>query len=87
MGEVAEGAAACGVPFDPDFIPKLLATTERMAPYAPSMRLDFLAKRALEIEYMYRRPLREAAVQGVRMPGVETIASQLSILDRANRGV
>ncbi|MCK7575250.1 MAG: 2-dehydropantoate 2-reductase [Chromatiales bacterium] len=85
MHEVAEGAAACGVPFDPDFIPKLLATTERMAPYAPSMRLDFLAKRALEIEYMYRRPLREAARHGVSMPAVETIATQLSILDRANR--
>jgi 2-dehydropantoate 2-reductase len=82
MQEVADGAAACGVPFDPDFIPKLLTITERMAPYAPSMRLDFQAKRALEIEYMYRRPLREAARHGVRLPAVETIASQLSILDR-----
>ncbi|QGU32119.1 2-dehydropantoate 2-reductase [Thermochromatium tepidum] len=86
MHEVAAGAAACGVPFAPDFIPQLLAATERMAPYAPSMRLDFLAKRPLEVEYLYRRPLREAARHGVRMPGVETIAAQLSLLDRANRG-
>ncbi|MGQ9660075.1 MAG: 2-dehydropantoate 2-reductase [Thermochromatium sp.] len=86
MHEVAQGAAACGVPFDPDFIPRLLAATERMAPYAPSMRLDFLAKRPLEIEYLYHRPLREAARHGVSMPRVATIATQLSILDRSNRG-
>ena len=85
MHEVAAGAAACGVPFEADFIPKLLATTARMAPYAPSMRLDFLAKRELEIDYLYQRPLREAARQGVSMPAVALLASQLRSLDRANR--
>lgn len=54
MTEVAVGAAACGVPFEDDFTRRLLKTTERMAPYAPSMRLDYLAKRELEIE---SRPL------------------------------
>lgn len=85
MEEVAVGAAACGVPFDQDFTARLLAMTERMKPYAPSMRLDYLAGRALEIEYMYRRPLREAVRQGVRLPAIETIAGQLSFLDRRDR--
>ncbi|MBK1718858.1 2-dehydropantoate 2-reductase [Thiocystis violacea] len=87
MEEVAVGAAVCGVPFDPDFTARLLAMTERMKPYAPSMRLDYLARRALEIEYMYRRPLREVAKRGIRLAAVETIADQLSFVDRRNRQV
>jgi 2-dehydropantoate 2-reductase len=85
MDEVALGADACGYPFDEGFLSHLLELTETMTPYAPSMRLDYLAKRELEIEYMYRRPLREAAKQGVRLPAIETIAHQLSFLDRRNR--
>ena len=87
MEEVAVGAATCGVPFDPGFTGKLLAMTARMKPYAPSMRLDYLAKRALEIEYMYRRPLREVAKRGVRLPAIEMVTGQLSFLDRQNRQV
>lgn len=82
---VALGAAACGVPFDAEFMPNLLAITERMTPYAPSMRLDYLAKRELEIAFMYERPLREAAKQGAHLPAVEAITRQLRFLDRANR--
>lgn len=85
MHEVAGGASACAVPFAPDFIPRLLEATARMVPYDPSMRLDFLARRPLEVEYLYRRPLREAAKRGVRMPAVETLADLLSIRDRSNR--
>lgn len=85
MEEVAAGAAACGVPFDEGFTQKLMAVTDQMTPYAPSMRLDYLAQRELEIEYMYRRPLREVAKRGVRLPAVEAIARQLSFLDRTNR--
>ena len=85
MEEVAQGAAACGVPFDHAFIEQMLDATERMKPYAPSMRLDYLARRELEIEFMYRRPLREAARRGVRLPAVETVARLLTALDRTNR--
>ena len=85
MAEVATGAAACGVPFDTDFMPELMATTERMTPYAPSMRLDYLAKRELEIEYMYRRPLREAARHGANLPAIQLLTGQLGFLDRRNR--
>ncbi|TCT18967.1 2-dehydropantoate 2-reductase [Thiobaca trueperi] len=85
MAEVAVGAAACGVPFDTGFTRALLDITERMTPYAPSMRLDFLARREIELEYLYRRPLREVARHGVRLPAVEAIASQLAFADRRNR--
>jgi 2-dehydropantoate 2-reductase len=66
-------------------MPKLMATTERMTPYAPSMRLDYLAGRELEIEYMYRRPLREAARCGASLPAIQLLAGQLGFLDRRNR--
>lgn len=85
IGEVAEAAAACGCPFVEGFVATLLDQTEKMTPYAPSMRLDYLAKRALEIEYMYRRPLREAAHHGKELPAIATIADQLTYLDRRNR--
>ena len=85
MAEVAVGAAACGVPFEDQLTAKLLNNTRRMASYAPSMRLDYLARRELEIEYLYHRPLREVARQGVLLPAVECIARQLSFLDRRNR--
>lgn len=85
MNEVAAGAAACGAPFDDAFMPRLMATTERMTPYAPSMRLDYLAGRELEVEYMYRRPLREAARHGARLPAIQLLAGQLGFLDRRNR--
>lgn len=85
MAEVATGAAACGAPFDAGFTEKLLQVTEAMTPYAPSMRLDYLAKRELEIAFMYERPLREVAKRGVRLPAVEALAHQLRFLDRRNR--
>jgi 2-dehydropantoate 2-reductase len=86
IAEVASAAAVGGCPFDEGFIAGLLEMTEKMTPYAPSMRLDYLAKRPLEIEYMYRRPLREAAAMGLRLTAIETLADQLAFLDRRNRG-
>ncbi|MBK1644001.1 2-dehydropantoate 2-reductase [Thiocapsa imhoffii] len=82
MTEVAQAAAACGHPFAPGFIAERLALTERMTPYAPSMRLDYLAHRPLEIEYLYRRPLREAQSRGLRLTAIEMLADQLTFLER-----
>jgi 2-dehydropantoate 2-reductase len=87
MAEVVAGAAVCGVQFADHFPAQLLETTAQMKPYAPSMRLDYLAKRELEIEYLYRRPLREVARHGVRLPAVEAITRLLTVADRYNRSV
>jgi len=87
MVEVVAGAAVCGVQFADDFPAQLLETTAQMKPYAPSMRLDYLAKRELEIEYLYRRPLREVAQHGMRLPAVEAITRLLTVADHHNRSV
>ena len=55
MLEVAEGAAACARPIGPDFIEKMMADTEKMKPYAPSMKLDFDRGNTLEIESILRQ--------------------------------
>ncbi|GAB0150405.1 MULTISPECIES: putative 2-dehydropantoate 2-reductase [unclassified Marichromatium] len=85
MAEVARGAEACGHPFAPDFPERLIRFTEQMRPYAPSMRLDYLDKRPLELEYMYRRPLREAERHGAQLPVITALADALAFRDRHNR--
>lgn len=81
MREVAAGAAAFGRRLGDEFIPQLIAATERMTPYLPSMRLDFDAGRPMEVEAIYGEPLRAAADRGVALPRIETLYRQLSALD------
>ena len=50
MLETQQGAAACGVKIESDFIEKMLTYTDSMVPYAPSMKLDYDAKRPMEIK-------------------------------------
>ncbi|MEI7675305.1 MAG: putative 2-dehydropantoate 2-reductase, partial [Bacteroidales bacterium] len=53
MEEVVKGANACGAPLQEDVARKMIAMTENMTPYAPSMKIDFDHHRELEIEYIY----------------------------------
>ena len=52
MREVIEAAAACGATIPFDFIDKMIASTEKMTPYSPSMKLDYEASRPMEIDTM-----------------------------------
>lgn len=85
MEEVLLGARACGYPIEAEFVQKLLAFTNKMKPYSPSMLLDYRARRPLEIEYIYERPLQAAAAKGVQLPRIATLAAQLRFLDARNR--
>lgn len=85
MEEVVAGARACGHPLDENFIEIMLAATKTMVAYRPSMKLDFDARRPLEVEEIYRQPIEAARKAGVAMPRSETIARQLEFLDRRNR--
>lgn len=81
MDEVARGAAACGCPIEEETIKKMLYYTHIMTPYEPSMKLDYNHKRPMEIEYMYRRPIREAEKRGVELTSVKMLADQLSFME------
>ena len=80
MREVLEGAAACGCPIEEEAMEKMLHFTKIMTPYEPSMKLDFLAHRAMEIEYMYEKPIAEAKAAGYEMKATKMLKDQLSFI-------
>jgi 2-dehydropantoate 2-reductase len=87
MREVMAGARSCGRHIDDGFAQKMLDMTLAMKPYRASMKVDFDAHRAMEVEAIYGNPLRAAQQAGARMPLVETLYRQLKFLDARNRGI
>jgi len=59
--EVHRGAAVCGHVIDESAIEKTMQHTETMVPYDSSMRLDFLHGRPMEVDAIFRNPLRAVA--------------------------
>ncbi len=86
MAEVASIADAHGHAVGDGFVAKMLANTEKMKPYATSMKLDFEAGRPLELQSVYDAPLAVAAGLEVPVPKLSMLAAQLHFLDRRNRG-
>jgi 2-dehydropantoate 2-reductase len=83
MDEVAGAAAACGYPLPDEVTGRLLANTEKMTPYLPSMKLDHDAGRALELDAIYEAPLAAARQAGASMPETEALLAELRRLDPA----
>ena len=81
MDEVIAAARACGSDVDPSFRDEMLATTDAMTPYAPSMKLDHDAGRALEIAAIYDAPIAAASPAGAPMRKVEVVRDQLRHLN------
>ncbi len=82
MDEVIGAANAAGHAVAVDFRDEMLATTDAMAPYAPSMKLDHEGGRPMEIEAIYDAPLDAALRAGAPMPKVAAVRDQLRFLDR-----
>lgn len=81
MMEVIGAAQALGVTgIDSSFVDKMMVTTDAMVPYSPSMKLDFDFHRPMEIEYLYLRPIREAAKVGYNMPKLSMLAAHLQFI-------
>ena len=55
--------------------------TEKMKPYAPSMKLDFDRGNPMEIESIYGNPIRAAETMGIQMPETEQLYEQLNAID------
>lgn len=60
---------------------EMLEMTERMVPYLPSMKLDYDARRPLEIEYIYSRPVAVARQSGYDMAKVSMLEKQLKFIE------
>lgn len=78
MMEVIGAARACGVAaIDEAFADKMIATTDAMTPYSPSMKLDYDFHRPMEIHYLYTRPIELAAEAGFQMPRLKMLEACL----------
>jgi len=86
MREVIAAAAACGRVIEPEFVPFMLAATDAMASYKPSMKLDYERGQALEIEAIYGAPLRAARAAGASCPLIAELHEELRRRDPARRG-
>ncbi|HBN8233311.1 putative 2-dehydropantoate 2-reductase [Pseudomonas paraeruginosa] len=85
MQEVIDAAAACGFLLPPGYAGQLLAATERMPDYRPSMYHDFAQRRPLELAAIYAAPLARAAARGCDMPRVEALHQALRFLEARGR--
>ena len=85
MRETIAGARASGAAVDESYADWIMDFTRKMKPYKTSMMLDYEAKRPLETEYLYRRPLEAARRAGVMLPRIETLTALLDHLDARNR--
>ena len=78
MMEVVMAANALGVEnIDEAFADKMIANTDAMVPYSPSMKLDHDYHRPMEVYYLDTRPIQEAASAGVDMPLLKDLEQKL----------
>ncbi|WP_108821688.1 putative 2-dehydropantoate 2-reductase [Dysgonomonas sp. Marseille-P4361] len=82
MLEVIGAANASGLKhkIDESYAIETLEMTENMVPYLPSMKLDYDARRPLEIEYIYSRPVAIARQHGYDMAKVSMLERQLKFV-------
>jgi 2-dehydropantoate 2-reductase len=86
MREVEAAATSCGHAIPPTFVREMFEYTEKMEPYTTSMKLDFDAKKTMEIESIYGNPLRAGINAGASMPRIEMLYQQLKMLDEFSLG-
>jgi 2-dehydropantoate 2-reductase len=77
MMEVVEAAQHCGANLHREAAEKMMAMTDKMKPYAPSMMLDYEHKRPMEIEAIYTQAIETAAVAGYEMKKTRMLEQEL----------
>ena len=86
MLEVIGAARALGVKsMTDDMADAMIASTRKMVPYSPSMKLDHDYHRPMEIYYLYTRPIEEAARAGFAMPRLKMLEAQLKFIGERDR--
>ncbi len=82
MMEVIGAANAIGVKaLTREFADKMMAMTDAMVPYSPSMKLDYDHHRRMEIAYLYSRPIAEAKKVGFEMPKLAMLEAELKFIE------
>ena len=83
MEEVVAAANHCRINLSQELPAQLMQMTDKMAPYAPSMKLDFDAKRPMELDYIYTHPIQRASACGYEMHRVALLEKQLRYLEQS----
>jgi 2-dehydropantoate 2-reductase len=60
----------------------MMKLSDDMGPYKPSTMLDFVHRRAMEVQYLFRTPLTRAHGLGIPVPHLETIVAQIEAHQR-----
>jgi 2-dehydropantoate 2-reductase len=85
MHEIFTAAALCGHPLSADLPEKMIAATETMPEYFPSMYVDFEQHRPMELEAIYEAPLAAARRVGFEMRQVDALYQSLRLLQTQNQ--
>lgn len=85
MAEVVTGAAACGHALPANLPEAMLASTDAMPDYLPSMYHDFAQNRPLELGAIYAAPLAAARQAGCELPKIEALYRALRFIDARNQ--
>lgn len=80
MNEVVSAAQALGYAMPENYADKLLAATQRMPDYLPSMYHDFAQRRPAELHAIYEAPLAAADSAGFDMPKVRALYQALRFI-------
>jgi len=83
MKEVIEAAKGCDVLLPENFDQEMIAFTQKMIPYAPSMKLDYDFGRPMELQYIYEKPILFARKSGYNMVYTEELFDELTQLEKA----
>ena len=84
MHEVITAARAQGHELPADLTDKMIKNTSEMGAYKPSTLLDFQHGLPLELETMFREPLRRAQKAGVSVPRLTRLCEILAELEKSN---
>lgn len=77
MEETVAAARAMGHQIDPSWIDFNIERTRLMGAYRTSSMIDFLAGRELEIDAIWREPLRRGIAAGIAMPRLEKLLARI----------
>lgn len=82
--DVYSAATACGVEIPSNHFDWIMDHTEKMVPYDSSMRLDYLAKRPMEIEAIFGNPYKAALQAGYSAPMIGKLYHELKEIEARN---
>ncbi|KAL7560602.1 hypothetical protein ACA910_000057 [Epithemia clementina (nom. ined.)] len=61
---------------------QMMALSDNMGPYKTSTMLDFTHRRSMEVEYLFREPIRRADRLGIPVPHLRTIVTMIEAYQR-----